>query len=397
MNINVRKTAHVTRVGILGGGQLARMTAEAALALDVEIFVLEREANSPAGQIVGHQNEIVGDWRDRSTLARLADQVDLITLENEFVDPEALAWLIDRGTPVYPGPVTLSMVGDKLRQKAALAAAGLPVPPFRSIGSESDLRSAGEDFGWPVVLKTRRLGYDGHGNVLVHAHREAVSAIAQLGQPSGQRPGMASPDDLYAEAYVPFAGELAVMVARGRAGDVAVYPVVQTFQHTHICHEVVGPAQVSAEVARRARDAAAAAVMAVGAIGVVGVELFWLPDDTVVINELAPRPHNSGHYTIEGAATSQFANHLRAVLGWQLGPSELAAPGVAMVNLLGTRSGPAEPRGIKEAESLDRVWVHLYGKREVRRGRKMGHVTALGATPDLALASARRAAGLIEW
>jgi 5-(carboxyamino)imidazole ribonucleotide synthase len=391
-----RKQNGRTRVGILGGGQLARMTAEAAVELGVEIFVLEREANSPAGQVVGRDHELVGDWRDRSTLARLADQVDLITLENEFVDPDALSWLIDRGTTVYPGPATLRTIGDKLRQKEALTAAGLSVPNFRSIASERDLIGAGEDLGWPLILKTRRLGYDGHGNVLVRSSEGAAAAIDQLGRPSGQRPGMSSTDDLYVEAFVPFKGELAVMVARGRAGNLVVYPLVETFQRNHICYEVVAPARVPAEVEHRARETAAAAVVAVDAVGIVGVELFWLADGNVLVNELAPRPHNSGHYTIEGAETSQFSNHLRAVLGWPLGPAELVAPGVAMVNLLGTRAAPAAPRGLEAAAGIEGAWVHLYGKREVRPGRKMGHVTAVGATPDLALVNARRAAAGVE-
>jgi 5-(carboxyamino)imidazole ribonucleotide synthase len=392
-----REKAGRPSVGILGGGQLARMTAQAAVELGVDIFVLEREAVSPAGQIVGADHEVVGDWRDRSALAQLAEKVDLITLENEFVDPDALDWLVDRGRTVYPGPDTLRIVGDKLRQKEALSRAGLPVPRFRAVESEPDVIAAGHDFDWPIILKSRRLGYDGHGNVLIQAPERAGEAIARLARPSGQRPGMTEARDLFVESFVPFAGELAVMVARGRAGEMAVYPLVETFQRDHICHEVVVPARVSADVERQARDVAARAVAVVDAVGIVGVELFWLADGSVFLNELAPRPHNSGHYTIEGCDTSQFANHLRAVLGWPLGPTDLVAPAVAMVNLLGTVAGPAAPAGIDEASATEGAFVHLYGKREVRPGRKMGHVTALGSTPDGALALARRVAARITW
>ena len=385
------------RVGILGGGQLAQMTAQAAVGLGVEIVVLEREAGSPAGQIVGADHEVVGDWRDRNALAQLAQRVDLITLENEFIDPKVLGWLVDQGKPVYPGPDTLRTIGDKLPQKEALARAGLPVPRFRSVASELDVVAAGREFGWPIVLKSRRLGYDGHGNALIPAPERAAEAIAQLARPSGQRPGMTGAGDLYVESFVPFVGELAVMVARDPNGQTAVYPLVETFQQDQICREVVVPARVPVDVVNLARDVAARAAVAVDAVGIVGVELFWLTDGSVVLNELAPRPHNSGHYTIEGCVTSQFANHLRAVLDWTLGPTDLTVPAVAMVNLLGTRAGPAAPRGVTEASATEGAFVHLYGKREVRPGRKMGHVTAVGSTPNDALTLARRVAALITW
>jgi 5-(carboxyamino)imidazole ribonucleotide synthase len=368
------------------------MTAEAARDLGVPIVILERGLGSPAGQIVGPANEIDGDWRDPSARDGLARRVDLITLENEFVDADALDWFVDRGVPVYPGPATLRVIQDKLRQKETLAAAGLPVPAFRPVRAEPDLHWAGRDLGWPLLLKARRLGYDGHGNVTVETPSGARSAIAALAGPNAPEPL-----DLYAEAFVPFRGELAVMVTRGRDGSLAVYPVVETFQQNHICHEVVVPARVPANVQDRAREIAVAAVEAVDAVGVMGVELFWLDDGAVLVNELAPRPHNSGHYTIEACRTSQFANHLRAVLGLPLGPVERVAPAAAMINLLGTRAAPASPVGVEAAKAVENTFLHLYGKRDVRPGRKMGHVTALGDTPEEALVRAGRAAGLIIW
>jgi len=371
------------------------MTAQAARDLDVEIVILEREAGSPAGQIVGSDHEIVGDWCDVSAREALARWVDLITLESEFVAADALQWFVDHGTPVYPGPETLRIVQDKLAQKETLSRAGLPVPRFRQVRTEADLLEAGDDLGWPLILKARRLGYDGHGNVTVDGSSQAADAIATLAGPAGRRIGDSL--DLYAEAFVSFAGEIAVMVTRGRDGSIAEYPVVDTVQRDHICHEVVAPARVPSPVAERARAIAVEAVKAVDAVGVVGVEMFWLTDGTVLLNELAPRPHNSGHYTIEACRTSQFANHLRAVLGWPLGPVDMLAPAAAMVNLLGTRAAPANPDGVAEAQRIDRAYLHLYGKREVRPGRKMGHVTALGDTPEEALETARKAAACIAW
>lgn len=375
------------RVGILGGGQLALMTAEAAPALGVEVVVLEREAGSPAGLVT---EELVGDWRDVGARTALAERVDLVTLENEFVDAAALEWFVERGCPVYPGPAAIRLIQDKLLQKQALAAAGLPVACFRAVESSADVLAAGAELGWPVVLKARRNGYDGYGNALVASAADAEAAVARLG--GGTSAG--GPGGLYVEQMVPFAAELAVMVARGRAGDIVAYPVVETVQRDHICHEVVAPARVSSEVAAAARAAALGAVTATGSVGVVGVELFLLPDGRVLVNELAPRPHNSGHYSIEGCRTSQFANHLLGVLGRPLGPSDLVAPAAAMVNLLGTLSGPAAPRlGPMPPDSF----AHIYGKRQVRPGRKMGHVTALGASPEEALARAREGAAAVSW
>ncbi|MGH2457501.1 MAG: 5-(carboxyamino)imidazole ribonucleotide synthase [Chloroflexota bacterium] len=382
------------RVGILGGGQLGRMTAEAARDLGVEVTILEREAGSPAGQIVGPSHEIVGDWRDATARAALAERVDLITLESEFVAADALQWFVDRGTPVYPTPETLRVVQDKFLQKETLFRAGLAVPRFHPVRDESDLLAAGADLGWPLLLKARRLGYDGHGNVTVADPGESPAAIRSLVGPTERRDADL---DLYVEEFVRFAGEIAVMVTRGRDGSIEAYPIVDTFQQNHICHEVVAPARIPSGVAEQARRIAIQAVEAVDAVGVVGVEMFWRDDGAVLLNELAPRPHNSGHYTIEACRTSQFANHLRAVLGWPLGPVDLVAPGAAMVNLLGTRTALANPSGVEPARAVGRAYPHLYGKRDVRVGRKMGHITALGDTPEGALATARRAARRIVW
>lgn len=370
------------------------MTAEAGRNVSLDIVILEREAGSPAGQIVGSENEVVGDWRDIAAREALAERVDLITLENEFVDAPILAWFVERGVPVFPTPRTLGVIQDKLRQKEALAAAGLAVPPFAPVASPSDLSAVGDRLGWPLVLKARHLGYDGHGNATVGSPAEIDSAVRRL---AGSRSGENTPLDLYVEGFVPFSQELAVMVVRSRDGSVAAYPVVETIQRDHICHEVIAPARVPTDVAARARALAIAAARAVDAVGVVGVEMFALRDGTVLLNELAPRPHNSGHYTIEACQTSQFANHLRGVLGQPVGPIDLVAPAAAMVNLLGTRTAPANPKGVLDAGAVEGVTVHLYGKREVRPGRKMGHVTALGTSPDEALERARRAARLVEW
>jgi 5-(carboxyamino)imidazole ribonucleotide synthase len=364
-------------VGIAGAGQLARMTALAAWPLGIRVAVLGA-ADEPAGPMAA--GVVEGDWRRAEDVLALARAVGTVTLENEFVDATALAAAEAAGTPVRPAPRTLAVVQDKALQKRMLAGAGLPVPRFLVIERPEELGAAGRDLGWPLVLKARRLGYDGYGNATCADEEEAAAALARLD----------AGDGVLVEGFVPFERELAVMVARAPSSTPRAYPVVETLQRHHVCHEVIAPAPVSDALARRAAEVALAAAAAAEGVGVTGVELFQLGDGTVLVNELAPRPHNSGHYTIEACETSQFENHLRGVLDLPLGSTELRAP-AAMVNLLGERAGPAEPR-LERALAVEGAHVHLYGKREVRVRRKMGHVTALGRTAEEALRQARAAA-----
>lgn len=374
----------MTRIGIFGGGQLAQMLTQAAVSLGLETAIFERAPDSPAGRLT--QREVVGPWEDQGALERFAASCDLVTLENEFVDAAILARLEARGLPVYPTAATVGLVQDKLTQKERVAAAGLAVPDFRGVASPGEVLTAGAALGWPLVLKARRNGYDGYGNATVRGPDEVAAAWQRLAGGSA----------LLVEAWVPFRRELAVMVARGRDGATLAYPVVETVQQNHICHLVRAPAPLSADEAAAATALAVRAVEAVGGVGIFGVELFELPDSRVLFNELAPRPHNSGHYTIEGCTSSQFENHLRAVLGWPLGLADLRAPAAVMVNLLGRRSGPVTPAALTAALAVPGAHLHLYGKREARVGRKMGHVTALGATVAAAEATARRAAELVD-
>jgi 5-(carboxyamino)imidazole ribonucleotide synthase len=372
------------RIGIFGGGQLAQMLTQAAISLGVEIVICERLPDSPAARYT--QYAVVGPWEDETVLTAFARQCDLVTLENEFIDAGILERIETHGVPVWPRPATVAVVQDKLRQKERLASAGLTVPPFRAVTTPDDVLTAAQEFGWPLVLKTRRNGYDGYGNATIRTAEEVIPAWERLTR--GGSP-------LLVEAWVPFMCELAVMVVRGRDGTTLAYPVVETVQQNHICHVVRVPAPVDAKLAAQAIDLAVAAIQAIDGVGIFGVELFALADGQVLINELAPRPHNSGHYTIEACVTSQFENHLRAVLGWPLGPTTLRTPAAVMVNLLGQRNGPINPSAIVAALAVPGAHVHFYGKREERIGRKMGHVTALGATLAEAEAIARRAASLV--
>jgi 5-(carboxyamino)imidazole ribonucleotide synthase len=365
-------------VGIAGAGQLARMTCLAAWPLGVRVAVLGRPDEPSAPMAAGL---VEGDWRDAEAVRALGAAARVVTLENEFVDAGALAAVEAAGTSVRPDAGALARVQDKALQKELLRAEGLPTAPFLVVTREDEVAAAGRDLGWPVMLKARRLGYDGYGNALCADEAEAREAFGRLD----------AGDGVLAEGVVDFARELAAMVARTPGGAEAVYPVVETVQRNHVCHEVTAPAPVAPDVAERAAELARRAAAAARGVGVTGVEMFVERDGTVLVNELAPRPHNSGHYTIEACETSQFENHLRGVLDLPLGEVGMRAPAAAMVNLLGSGAGPARPR-VARALAVPGAHLHLYDKAQVRPGRKMGHVTALGPSAGDALARARRAA-----
>lgn len=367
-------------VGILGGGQLARMTIEAANRLNFKVAVAEDQEDSPAGRIAFF--EIVGKWDDPEVLESLVRNCDVITLENEFVDSAVLQWLEAKGVPVYPSALTLRLVQDKALQKHTLRGAGLPVAAFASVETAQDIEDFAGEHGWPLILKARRNGYDGKGNWKLDSAADIETGMEKLGR-----------EGLMVEAFIDYRKELAVMVVRRPGGETALYPVVETVQKNHICHTVTAPAEVSPAAAREAAEIARRAIEAIQGVGVFGVEMFLTGNDEVLINELAPRPHNSGHYTIEACPSSQFDNLLRAILDLPLGSTRLIAP-AAMVNLLGENSRPGGPDGLAEALAVPGASVHLYGKAAARPGRKMGHVTALAPEggPRQALELAQKAA-----
>lgn len=383
---NTHPTHHRPHLGILGSGQLAKMTAQAAVQFGCRVSALERKP-APGAPLFGW-NIHLGDWDDADTLLDFARHVDVVILENEFVEADALAALEQEGHLLRPSSDCIRLVQDKFIQKQTLAEAGLPVAAFRRVEHPEDVAEAARDFQWPVVLKRRKLGYDGKGNATVRGPAEVPAAWQKL-------EGDHAP--LFVEQFCPFVKELAVMVTRGLDGRSVVYPVVDTVQRDHICHTVTAPARLSPEIAARASELGQHAAAAIQGVGSIGIEMFLLPDDTLVINELAPRVHNSGHYTIEACPCSQFENHVRAVLGWPLGSTELRVPAAAMVNLLGSGDGPAMPSGLAEALQIPGAHIHLYGKEHSVKGRKMGHVTALGATVEKALERARQAADALRF
>jgi 5-(carboxyamino)imidazole ribonucleotide synthase len=374
------------RLGIIGGGQLARMTAQAALPLGCEVIVLEKNPFSPAARL--SPDSMVGDWSDPETLAKFAARCDVITLENEFVDAGALEVLENAGHKVFPSAACIALTQDKLTQKQALQAVGLSVPKFQAVKTPAEVIAVAQEYGWPLLLKTRRNGYDGKGNFTVRSAADVEAGWQALG---------GGKNELFVEAFWHFQRELAVIVTRGRDGSTVVYPVVETIQRNHVCHVVKAPAEISPSVAQRATELAQRAVEVVGGIGSFGVELFMSADETLAINELAPRVHNSGHYTIEACACSQFENHVRAVLGWPLGNPRMVTPTAVMVNLLGVEKASGYPRGLENVLRLHGARVHIYGKSMSGPGRKMGHITVLENTLEAGLAIAEQAAREINF
>ena len=374
-------------LGILGGGQLAKMIASDAYRMGLNVAVIEGHKGSPAGDMT--KMEFSKGWDDHTDLMNFIEVSDVITLENEFIDPELLR-KIEKFREVYPSSSTMELVQDKFIQKNTFKAAGLPLPGFEEINSIEDLVRFGKEYGYPFVIKARKYGYDGYGNATAFTESEAVEAWNRFNNDKIKRP-------LMAEAFVDFAKELAVSVAVNKKGEYVVYPCVETIQYRHICHAVKAPAEIDITLRKEAQKIALQSVQAINGIGVFGVELFITKDDKLLINEIAPRPHNSAHYSIEGCHTSQFENCIRAVCNLPLGSPELVTPAAAMVNLLGEREGSGSPENIKELLLHNDVALHLYNKKQSRTGRKMGHVTALGNSVDAAFNKANSAAQAIEW
>ncbi len=354
-------------LGIVGGGQLGRMLGEAASPLGVETVVLDPTPDCPA--IPPAADQIVADFDDLTAIKSLAERVDVLTLEIELADPDALESVIEAtGTPVEPAPSDLRMTRDKLAEKQALEAAGIPVPAYEGVDDPGDLRTAFESLGSPLMLKARRGGYDGRGNAIVESVSDAESSFRML---SG----------LIAEELIDFERELSVIGVRGTA-EQRTYPVGENVHEAEILRETMVPARTSETQQDRADDVARSVLEVLEGRGVFGIELFETKGGDILVNEISPRPHNSGHYTIEGAVTSQFEQHVRAVLGLPLGSTELRAP-TAMANVLGDgkEARPVTLSGTESVLSMEGVHFHWYGKREVRPLRKLGHVTVTG--PDL--------------
>ncbi|QPZ39371.1 5-(carboxyamino)imidazole ribonucleotide synthase [Paramicrobacterium chengjingii] len=373
-------------VGVIGAGQLARMMIPPAINLGLEIRVLAEQENM-AASLAATQ---VGDYRDVDTVLEFAKDVDVITFDHEHVPQNVLRALVDAGVAVRPGPDALLYAQDKIAMREKLTELGLPVPDWGAVTTEAELQSFIDEHGGSAVVKTPRGGYDGKGVRVVSAAHEVTDWFTALSEDG--RGGA-----LLAEELVDFRRELAQLTARRPSGPLAVWPVVETVQKNGVCAEVFAPAPGSAgRIAEVAAQIAVDVAEGLGVTGVFAVELFETTDDRLLVNELAMRPHNSGHWTQDGSTTSQFEQHLRAVLDLPLGATGLRDETCVMINILGgPTEGTVADRYAQALEKHPTVKVHNYGK-QPRPGRKIGHINAVGDNLDDVVFDAREAASHFE-
>lgn len=358
-------------IGIIGGGQLGKMMAQCAKAMGFRVIVLDPTENCPCGQVADEQ--IVGSYDDLEKIKQLSEQSDLITYEFENIDADALEWL-NKFAYVPQGTELLRVTQDRIEEKRNIEAAGVRVAPYAEVAKVEDVRVGVEKLGLPAVLKTARGGYDGKGQLVIRSKDDIDLAETLVSQGT-----------CVLEKWIPFEKEISVIVTRGTNGETAIFPAAENVHEENILHQTIVPARISREAEAKAVEAAKQIAEALGLIGTLAVEMFLAADDELYINELAPRPHNSGHYTIEACETSQFEQHIRAVCGWPLGSTNLLKPAV-MVNILGQHQQPLL-EGIAELQDWK---IHLYGKKEAKFKRKMGHVTLLRDTVEIALDEADR-------
>ncbi|SFC90203.1 5-(carboxyamino)imidazole ribonucleotide synthase [Bacillus sp. OV322] len=357
-------------VGIIGGGQLGRMMALYAKSAGLNIAVIDPAENGPLAQVA--DVEIIGAYDDMLALEQLAEASDVITYEFENISSEALDWL--KGHTYLPqGSELLRMTQDRITEKKAIREAGAMLAPYFEINELQDVYDKIDELGYPSVLKTSRGGYDGKGQLVIRKQEEIAMAAPLLKHGA-----------CVLEAWVPYKKEISVIVARKENGEMSYFPVAENLHVENILHQTIVPARISAEAEKKALEMAGKLAESAGLVGSLAVEMFLTEDDSILINELAPRPHNSGHYTIEACETSQFEQHIRAICNWPLGSTELMKPAV-MVNILGQHIDPI----MKAIPGLKDWNIHLYGKKEAKHNRKMGHVTLLRESIEAALSEIR--------
>jgi 5-(carboxyamino)imidazole ribonucleotide synthase len=345
-------------IGIIGGGQLGRMMAIAAKAQGFRIAVLDPTEDSPCGQV--SDIKVVGEYHDLEAIKQLAAVSDVITYEFENIDAAALDWLC-HNTYVPQGTKLLEITQHRVKEKQAIQQAGVEVAPYAVIEKIEDIASNIESLGYPAVLKTARGGYDGKGQLVIREEKDIHQAKQLVDR------GIC-----VLEKWIPFQKEISVIIARSSLGETTVFPVGENIHIDNILHETIVPARISLTAQEQAIQKAQQIAESLELVGTLAVEMFLTENDTIFINELAPRPHNSGHYTIEACETSQFEQHIRAVCNWPLGKTELLKPAI-MVNILGEH----QEKVIKRIPKLGNWKVHLYGKKEAKIKRKMGHITVL--------------------
>jgi len=360
-----------TVVGVLGGGQLGKMLCQAASQMGIKMAILDPLQGCPASSVC-HEH-VLGSFSDGDAVREFAKRCGVLTVEIEHVDAATLEKLEEQGVDCEPKASTITIIQDKYRQKKHFSNFGIPLTDFMEVDTLHSIEEAAERFGYPLMVKSKRLAYDGRGNAVAQKKEDLSSVVASLG---GFEHG------LYVERWTPFVKELSVIVARSRDGSTVCYPVVETIHKDNICHIVEAPAEVSAKIKKSATDVAEKAIKSLEGAGVFAVELFLTEDDEILLNEVAPRPHNSGHHTIESCYTSQYEQHLRAIIGIPLGDPSMKAPAAIMYNILGEDEGEAgfflAHQLIERALNIPGASVHWYAKPEMRKQRKMGHITIVG-------------------
>jgi len=344
-------------IGILGGGQLGRMLSQAAAQLGFDVAIFTDETDSPAARVSAHT--IVADYADRAALGEFARRCDVVTTEFENVPAATAEALIASNARVHPNPAILAVAQDRFDEKTYLASQGVATPHFAAVSSQADLDAALREIGAPAILKTRRLGYDGRGQIRIKSAADAAGAYEKLGAPG------------ILEGFCAFEREVSIIAVRGADGAIAFYDLCENEHAGGILSRTTLPAQVTPAIEAHAQMAARRVLEGFSYVGVLTIEFFVMPSGELIANEMAPRVHNSGHWTIEGALTSQFEQHIRAVAGWPLGATTRIAD-LEMRNLIGK---DADQWSVLAAEPG--AHLHLYGKRDARAGRKMGHVTRL--------------------
>jgi len=366
-------------IGIIGGGQLGKMIALAAKRMALKVCVLDPSSYCPCSSV--SDELILADFKDAKAIKKLASKSDVVTYEIELANTRALMDLMSKNRNlVNPSPKTLRIIQDKYKQKLFLSKFGLRVPSFTLIRSKQELSQVCRDYGFPTILKARYDSYDGRGNYTIRSEDDIPSAYPLIG-PDGKS---------MLEKYVDFRQEISIMVARNLNGQITAFPVAENLHRDHILEMSIVPARVSDKVAKRAKKMAEKTLDALGGAGIFGIEMFVTRDDEVVINEIAPRPHNSGHYSIDACSISQFEQHIRAILNLPLVEPKLLCSAAVMLNLLGPNGfkGAYAIRGLRKAFSMPGLNLHIYGKKMSKPRRKLGHITILGSSVEKALSNA---------
>jgi 5-(carboxyamino)imidazole ribonucleotide synthase len=371
-------------VGIIGGGQLGKMLAHEARRMSLKIIVLDPTEGCPASMLA--DEHIVADFKDENAIMQLAEKSDVLTYEIELANSAALMELEARRFPVRPAPETLRIIQHKYKQKSFLRDHSIDVAEFELIKSERELEESCNNFGYPVMLKACENSYDGRGNFLIHSKDDIRKSLSHF-------PNV----DLMTEKFVPFIKEISIMVARNPSGEIASFPVSENIHNNNILYTSIVPARIEQKIEFKAKRMAERTMEVLKGAGIFGIEMFVTKEGNVLLNEIAPRPHNSGHYTNEACSVSQFEQHLRAVLDLPLIKPELLCPAV-MVNILGNErvKGPYSIRGLTTLLSVPGVKLYVYGKKTSSPGRKLGHITATGKTVEEAYIRATKAKNGLE-